>query len=219
MIASTSSLDPSTAHPLHAAFLALLPKLQTHAAIYFRDVRCPDTKADKLAECQALAWKWFLRLAEQGKDVNQFLMAFIFLVARAVKSGRRACGMEPADDVMSPVAQRRHGFTIEALPSSTCHSFEEIYAAVNGQQDIDAYEERLRDNAVTPPPDAAAFRIHWPHFLRTLRARDRQLAHYLSLGQRAKEAAQKFELSPDRVTQLRQQWCKEWRAGQGEDDA
>ena len=55
MIAATRSFTPSTAHPLHTAFLALLPKLQTHAAIYFRDVRCADTKADKLAECQALA--------------------------------------------------------------------------------------------------------------------------------------------------------------------
>src|SRR5436189_5507246 len=138
MTASTRSLNASTAPQLHAAFLALLPKLQTHAAIYFRDVRCPDTKADRLAECQALAWKWFLRLAEQGKDVNQFLMAFIFLVARAVKSGRRTCGMERADDVMSPVAQRRHSFTLEALPSSTRRSFEALYGPDKGQQDIDA---------------------------------------------------------------------------------
>jgi len=50
MIASTSSFNPSTVHQLHTVFLALLPKLQTHAAIYFRDVRCPDTKVDKLAE-------------------------------------------------------------------------------------------------------------------------------------------------------------------------
>src|SRR6266576_1447088 len=121
MIASTRSVNASTASQLHAAFLVLLPKLQTHAAVYFRDVRCPDQKADKLAECEALAWKWFLRLHEQGKDIHQFLMAFIFLVARAVKSGRRACGMERADDVLSPVAQRRHSFTVEALPSSTCH--------------------------------------------------------------------------------------------------
>src|SRR5437763_727259 len=149
MIASTSSVNPSTTHPLHAAFLDLLPKLQTHAAIYFRHVRCPDTRADCVAECEALAWKWYVRLHEQGKDVNQFLMAFIFLVARAVKSGRRACGMDPADDVMSPVAQRRHDFTVAALPTSTRHSFEVLYSQVKGQQDIDAYEERLRDNMLS----------------------------------------------------------------------
>src|SRR3954447_603526 len=132
MIASTDSFTPSTAHPLHAAFLALLPKLQTHAAIYFRHVRCYNKKADCVAETIALAWKWYVRLAEQGKDVNQFLMAFIFLVARAVKSGRRACGMERADDVMSPVAQRRHDFTVEALPASTRRSFEALYGLLKG---------------------------------------------------------------------------------------
>src|SRR3954467_3962943 len=218
MTASASFFNPSTAHPLHAAFLALLPKLQTHATIYFRDVRCPDTKADKLAECQALAWKWYVRLHEQGKDINQFLMAFIFLVARAVKSGRRACGTERAEDVMSPVAQRRHSFTLEALPSSTRRSFEALYGLVNGQQDIDAYEERLRDNTVTPPPDAAAFRIDWAHFLSKRSERDRRLAHFLSLGHRAKVAAKKFKLSQGRVTQLRQQWCKESSTWAGEED-
>ena len=84
---------------------------------------------------------------------------------------------------------------------------------------MDAYEERLRDNTVTPPPDAAAFRIDWSHFLATLSERDRELAHFLSLGHRAKAAAQRFKLSPGRITQLRQRWCKEWRASQGEDDA
>src|SRR3954452_635071 len=141
MIASTHSVEASSAHSLHAAFLDLLPKLQTHAAIYFRDVRCFDTRADRIAECEALAWKWFLRLAEQGKDINQFLMAFVFLVARAVRSGRRACGMERADDVMSPVAQRRHDFKVAALPASTCHSFEVLFGQIKGQQDMDAYEE------------------------------------------------------------------------------
>src|SRR5205823_10466559 len=138
----------------------------------------------------------------------------IFLVARAVKSGRRACGMERAEDVMSPVAQQRHSFTLEALPSSTRRSFEALYGLVNGQQDADAYEERLRDNTVTPPPDAAAFRIDWSHFLARLSERDRQLAHFLSLGRRAKVAAKKLKLSPGRVTQLRQQWFKEWLACQ-----
>ena len=35
----------------------------------------------------------------------------------------------------------------------------------------------------------------------------------------AKVAAKKFKLSQGRVTQLRQRWCKEWLACQGEADA
>src|SRR4051812_5373425 len=143
MIPASNSINASPAAQLHAAFLTLLPKLQRHAAICFRDVRCPATKADRLAECEALAWKWFLRLAEQGKDVNQFLMTFVVLVAKAVRSGRRACGMERSEDVLSPVAQRRHSFTVEGLPSSTCCSLEALYGLAQGQQEADDYEERL----------------------------------------------------------------------------
>jgi hypothetical protein len=106
MITPDRSVNASSAHPLHAAFLALLPKLQTHASIAFRHIRCPNKKADCIAETIALAWTWHVRLHEQGKDVNEFLMSFVFLVARAVKSGRRACGTERANNVMSPLARR-----------------------------------------------------------------------------------------------------------------
>ena len=40
---------------------------------------------------------------------------------------------------------------------------------------------------------------------------------YLSLGHGAKKAAAKFRLTPGRVTQLRQQWCREWHAMHGEE--
>ena len=103
------------------------------------------------------------------------------------------------------------------LGSSNCTSFEKIYSDLRGQQETDAYEERLRDNTVTPPPEAAAFRIDFPQFLQALGERDRELAHFLSLGHSAKEAAQTFNVSPGRITQLRQQWCREWHALQDEE--
>ena len=82
MLASTHSLDPSPANTsLHAAFLELLPKLQTHAHIYFRHVKCADKRADKVAETLALAWKWYVRLQQRGQDVSRFSMVFVFLVA------------------------------------------------------------------------------------------------------------------------------------------
>jgi hypothetical protein len=202
--------------PPHAGFLALLPRIELHATICFRHVRCPQQKADKVAECVALGWKWFLRLSEQGKDVFDFPMAFAALLARAVRCGRKLCGQERAGDVLSFVAQQRHGFRVERLPSSTRSPHEHLFADPHGQALLDTLEERLRDNTVTPPPDAAAFRVDWPLFLRGLTRRDRDLALFLSLGHSGKAAAAKFGLSPGRVTQLRQRWCREWRACQGE---
>src|SRR5262245_50445414 len=216
MTVSVNRLAAASVEVLHVRFLALVPRIETHATIFFRGIKCPVTKEDKVQECVALGWKWFLRLAEQGKDVFAFPMAVAALLARAVRCGRRLCGQERAGDVLSFVAQQRHAFRVERLPSSTRSPHEHLYADPHGQALLDALEERLRDNTVTPPPDAAAFRVDWPLFLVGLTQRDRDLALFLSLGHSGKAAAAKFGLSPGLVTQLRQRWCREWRACQGE---
>src|SRR5438132_12313812 len=95
--AVSSEVDLMTAMPhalaatpvapsLHATFLALLPTLQTHAAISFRDVTCPDRRADLVSEAVALAWQWLVRLHARGTDASRFPMAFARLAARAVRS-------------------------------------------------------------------------------------------------------------------------------------
>jgi hypothetical protein len=215
----TVSVDESAVvsiEVLQVRFLALVPRIETHAGICFRGIRCPVTREDRVAECVALAWKWFLGLAERGKDPFAFPMAFAALLARAVRCGRKLCGQERAGDVLSFVAQARHGFRVERLPASTRSPHEDLYADPHGQAQLDSFEERLRDNTITPPPDAAAFRVDWPLFLVGLTRRDQEMALFLSLGHSGKAAAAKFGLSPGRVTQLRQRWCREWRACQGE---
>ena len=179
---ATSSFSTTSTDQLHERFLALLPKIQAHAQIYFRYVRCPHQRDDKIAETVALAWKWYVRLSEQGKDVNEFPMIFIFTVARSVKCGRRLAGMHKSKDVLNTQTQQRFGFKVEALPASTSCSHEELYALVGGQRDHDAYEERLQDNTVTPVPEQAAFRLDWPRFLNALSQRDQEMALFLSLG-------------------------------------
>jgi hypothetical protein len=151
---------------LHVHFLALLPRIELHAAIYFRHLRCPDRKEEALAEVRALAWLCFLRLRERGQDAAPFVSTLATFAARALHSGRRVCGHEKARDVLSPVAQRRHGFTSESLPISTQSSHDRLYAAPLGQALQDAFEERLRDNTLTPVPDQAAFRIDFPAWRR-----------------------------------------------------
>ena len=203
-----SSLD--TTEPLHRHFLRLMPRIETHARIVFRDMHCPVRKEDAVQECIALAWKWFLRLQERGKDIDQFPMVFVFLVVKAVASGRRLTGMLRVKDVLSERCQRKHGFIVEALPTSTRISVEVLVAKPRGQEMQDAFEERLKDNDLTPVPDQVAFRMDWPSFFTTLTTRDQKMAEFLSLGHNAKQAAEKFGLSAGRITQLRQRWCKEW---------
>jgi hypothetical protein len=216
MIAS-ANFNVSSPDRLQESFVAeLLPRVELHARISFRHVRCADQRADKINEAVALAWKWFVRLVERKKDVSTFPMAFTFLVVKAVNGGRRVTGMERAKDVMNPLTQRRHGFQVEPLPTSTRTSVAELYSKPHGQQQVDAFEEILKDDSTTPVPDQAAFRIDWPRFFRSLPKRDRRLARFLAMGNSGKDAANKFHLSQGRVTQLRQRWCREWRAFQGE---
>jgi hypothetical protein len=217
MSTSTASLSPSNDR-LHTRFLAILPRIELHARISFRDVKCAGQKADCIAETIALCWKWFRRLAERGQDAQEFVSALAGYATRAVRSGRRLCGQLPINDVLSELAQLRHGFKVRPLPSSTPTSSEVRCSTIHSQQVFDTYAERLRDNTVTPPPDAAAFRIDFPQFLNSLIDRDRQLAEYLSLGHQAMKAADRFGLSPGRVTQLRQRWRKECRLSQGDED-
>jgi hypothetical protein len=197
--------------PPHAGFLALLPRIELHATICFRHVRCPQQKADKVQECVALAWQWFLRLSERGKDVFAFPMAFASLVARAVKCGRKLCGQERAGDVLSFVAQRRHGFRIELFPASTRSPHEHLYADPHGQALLDALEECLRDNTQTPVPDQVTFRIDFPVWRCTRSERDRRVIDALMAGGRTRDVSQRFGLSPGRVSQLRRDFLEDWR--------
>jgi hypothetical protein len=190
-------------------FLVLLPRIELHARVYFRFMT-PDRKEEAVAEAVALAWRWFLRLTERGKDVSPFVSALASYAARAVLSGRRLCGQLPARDVLSEAAQRRHGFTVQALPQSTRQPFEEVHASVQGQRHIDALEEMLRDNTVTPPPDQAAFRIDFSAWRRTRTERDRRLMADLMLGERTSHVSRKYGITAGRVSQLRREFHDDW---------
>ena len=177
----------------HAIFLSFLHRIQLHARVHFRDVRCPQQRDDAVAEVVAIAWKWFLRLTERGKDVRAFVSTLAVLAALAVRSGRRVCGQEKAKDVLSPRAQQRRGFVVRTLPGN-------------------ALEEALCDNTRTPPDEQAAFRCDFPVWLASLSNRDCRVVGCLAQGDRTLDVANKFGLSPGRVSQLRRQFHQDWQA-------
>jgi hypothetical protein len=203
--------------PLQTTFLTdVLPRVEQHGRVYFRHVKCPDRKEELLAEMGGLAWKWFVGLVQKDKNVLDFVSALANYAARAVNSGRRVCGHERKRDVLSPVAQRLHNFAIEALPQATSTSHECLYASPHGQERLDAFEERLRDNTLTPVPDQVVFRIDFPLWRCTRTERDRRVIDALMAGWRTKDVSQKFGLSPGRVSQLRRDFLEDWRRYCGE---
>jgi len=200
-------------------FLALLPRIETHARVVFRGLPAVD-REEAIAEAVAAAYVAYRRLRDRGIDpVREFPSMMASYAVLQVKDGRHVGSKASSKDVLSPRAQRRHGFQVQSLPISTRRAHEEVHSSLRGQREMDAFEERLHENRRTPVPEQAAFRIDWPEFMRSLSQRDRRLAMFLSLGNSAKQAAEKFHVSQGRVTQLRQGWCREWRARQGEEAA
>jgi len=209
------ALSSSNPVDLQARFLSILPRIKTHAGIYFRHVKCCFKKSDFIAEVLALAWRWFVRLAQRGKDATQYPSVLATFAAKAVQAGRRLCGQLKAKDVLNERAQRRHGFRVEPLPLSTrtCHG---ELNGLGGQRHLDAYEERLHENTVTPPDEQAAFRIDFPDWLRTRTDRDRRIIGDMVQGEKTMHLSRRFGISPARVSQLRREYHDDWSRFTGE---
>jgi hypothetical protein len=188
---------------LQFAFLSILPRIEKHGRIYFRHLRCPETKADAVGEMVALSWRWFVRLAQRGKDATQFPSVLATFAARAVRSGRRLCGKEKAKDVLSPEAQRRHGFVVTKLPDvSTLHG--------------SPLDEALRDNTRSEVPEQVAFRLDFPAWRLTRTDRDRRVIDDMMAGEGTMALADRYGLSPARVSQLRREFHADWQTFCGE---
>src|SRR4051794_21757325 len=162
------SLSCPTPHYLHSAFLTLLPRVISQARRRCRGVRCPHRRDDLCAEAAALAWRWYLRLAERGRDATCFPAGFAILAATAALAGRRLAGQEKARDALSEQARRR-GVTVVRLAG--------------------ALADVLTHNTRTPVPEQVGFRLDFPAWLRRLRRRDRRLVAGLLLGRPVVELA------------------------------
>jgi hypothetical protein len=198
-----------TLEDLRAQFLSILARIETHGRVYFRHLDV-ERREEAVAEMVALCWAWFVRLAHRGKDATQFASTLAAYAARAVHCGRKLAGIDRARDVLSSRAQQMHGFKVEHLPSSTRTLHEELYGLPQGQKKHDIYEERLRDNHVTPPSDAAAFRIDFRAWLQTLTGRERRIISAMALNERTKDLSRTFEVSPGRISQLRREFRDDW---------
>ena len=184
---------------LHTAFLSILPRIETHARVCSRGLRCPHSREEFRAEVVALCWQWFLRLVEKGKDPLTFPTTLAAYAARAVRSGRRLTGQERSKDALSPLAQRRRGFAVGRLPH---------FGTLHGNP----LDEALRDNTASPVPEQVAFKIDFPAWRLTHPGRDRRLIDRLMLGERTLDVSRAFGLSPARIAQKRREFRDDWLA-------
>jgi hypothetical protein len=151
-----------------------------------------------------LAWKWHLKLAQQGKDVTDFATRLAYFAGHYVRNGHRLAGQERSRDALSPRAQASKGFTVVPLPDAS---------SLKGH----VFDAALQDNTRSPVPDQVAFRLDFPAWLNALSGRDQRVVDDLLRGERTLDVARKHGLSQGRVSQLRRQFLVGWRHFLGED--
>jgi len=191
---------------LHASFLAIvLPRVLSHGRVCFGGVKCPHRREDVIQDMIGLAWRWHLRRAEKGKDATAFPTALASYAARAVRSGSRVAGQERANDVLSPLAQRRHHFFVGRLPDFEILTEHPLC-------------EALLDNTKSPPDETVCFKLDFLAWLASLTERDRAIVEDLMIGERTLDVAKKYKVSPARISQKRREYQQDWRNFWGDDD-
>jgi hypothetical protein len=105
--------------------------------------------------------------------------------------------MERSRDLLSPLAQRLHGFVVGKLPDPSTLG-------------TSLLTDALCDNAQTPVPDQVAFRHDFPLWRLTRTQRDQRVIDELLVGERPLAISRKHGISPGRVSQLRREFHEDW---------
>lgn len=202
MIAISQKKRPRTGKPAwHTRFLEFEPKIRDYARHAFRNWR-PGDREDLVGEVVANALVAYARLVELGKEE----LAYPTVLARhgiaQVRYGRRVGGSLNGRDVLSRYAQCKQGFYVQRLDQQN--------------HDTGEWAEALVEDRRTPVPDQAAFRLDFPRWLGMQTNRDRRVAEALAVGERTKDVAKQFDISPGRISQLRRELHESWQTFHGE---
>ena len=201
MIALANPPAPSPVPAWHAKFLSMLPAITRCASVAFRDLR-PEAKREAVQEVIANCLVAFCRLRELDKlDVVYPTVLARYGVAQ-VRSGRQVGGKLNVNDVTSVYARRQKRFFVERL---------DHFCKIEGR-----WRESIVEDRRAGPAETAAMRIDFADWLSQLPKRRRQIAEALGAGDSARSVAERFSLSPARVSQMRRELRDNWLAFHGE---
>jgi transposase-like protein len=179
----------------------MLPQIRRQALAAFRKQRS-EAREELIQEVVANAYRAWVRLVRRGKESVAYPTPLAQFAIRQVRDGRRVGGRQNAQDILSPCAGRLHGFTVERFDQR--------------DQQSGVLNEQLVEDRRVGPAETAAARLDLAAWFRSLSKRNRQIAKALSVGETTSAVAEKFGLSPGRVSQLRE-WLREhWERFQGD---
>jgi hypothetical protein len=145
--------------------------------------------AETIANCLMA----YSRLVERGREDLGYPSALARFGAAQARQGRRVGGHLNTRDVLCRSAQVKKGFQVERLDQFN--------------EDDDCWQEIVVEDRRATPAEVAAIRVDFKEWLGLLPGLRRRIALTLASGATTREAAEKYSVSPGRISQLRQ-WLK-----------
>lgn len=180
----------------HAGFMALLPDIYRHIRFAFRRLES-ERREEATQEALANALVAYVRLHELGKTDVAYATPLANYAVRQVCSGRQVGCRLNMDDVMSPYAQRRQGFTVSQLQCP--------------DKSDDTWKEILVEDPSCTPAELAASRIDFDAWFNRLPRQKRRMASTLAAGETTSATARKFKVTSGRVSQVRRELSAAWQ--------
>jgi hypothetical protein len=179
-----------------AAFVHVLPVIRRHAEARFRYLPAFE-REERVAETVAAAFCGLVTLARKGPTSRATAATLADFACRHADADRHVGGRQSSVDVLSRRARKRQRFRVRSL--------------MRMREEPD-WREMAVENRKTSPADIAAFRIDFQEWLRTRTARERRIIDCLATGERTTAVADRFGLTPGRVSQLRRRFEQSWTA-------
>jgi hypothetical protein len=176
-------------------FLEMLPKLRHQARLAFRWLR-PEHQDELVQEVLANAYCTFVALVRRGKADVAYATPLANFAIRQVIAGRRVGTKPKLRDVLSRQAHSADGIIVERL---------DTFDKEEGE-----WRAALVEDRHATPADIAAARIDVAAWLRSLSQRNRRIAKTLAMGETTSTAAQRFNLTSARISQLRDELRTSW---------
>jgi hypothetical protein len=201
MIAITEKPRPYATQHTNDRFLEMLPRIQRQAGVAFRQLPT-ELQQEFVQEVIANAYCAFATLVSRGKANIAFATPLTNFAIRQVLAGRRVGTRSGLRDVTSPRARAAGVIVLRRL---------DVFDSRQGR-----WRETLVEDRRAGPAEIAAARLDVAAWLQLLPRRKRRIALALAAGETTGQAAQRFQLSPARISQLRKELEASWRAFQGE---
>ncbi|MDZ4818318.1 MAG: hypothetical protein SGJ20_05030 [Planctomycetota bacterium] len=182
-------------------FVAMLPEIERLLRISFRNL-APEARVDAHEEGVVHCLLSYVRLFEQGRAEVATPSSLAWFAKLQVRRGRTpACPMT-CREPLSRYGQLGKGIRVVRLH--------------HGDFSDDTWINDVIDSGSTSISDRVATKLDFVAWLGSLCQRTRRIAMDLARGNGTRDVAQKYRLSPGRISQLRRELHNSWQLFQGE---